>query len=433
VAGPLTPPLLSGSGNAAAPRVDAETAYQIKLRTEMGLVNTVPQIQAIRSAFPSTATLLGIPLTPDERAQLAARQALTTAAAPVLAAARGLASYGGAWFEQSGTGTIHLLFKIGTRPQDIAPATQLLKPDLAIKIAYVPKSEAELEELQNRIHNDHAKWKSKGVAVSSIEIDDSGNQVRVMVLPSKHRVADDAKAMSDAYADEPVFTGLGSPIMERVDSGGPRDIKSGPLYGGEWIRAGYGPCTAGYAYVLRSSKYYEATAGHCGYINTDVNQGYDPSAGPKLGTIVADTYPYNGGSTACDCAIIGPLPSGLQTNKVLVNTPNPPYQYTHEATVIQGESTCHTGAQSYSDYGHIMCGTVSSARVVFYSTTRNGAQWSCTDCFKTSNQSDFGDSGAPFGDGTAFLGLLSGGDLPGYTYPSKSTEIGPITTYVPAF
>lgn len=112
-----------------------------------------------------------------------------------------------------------------------------------------------------------------------------------------------------------------------------------------------------------SNKVYTVTAGHYDAPgSTSWIQGLD-------GTRSIGTFRSNGSwdkaSTNCDCVEVGPLPSGLSTNQVLVGS-NGKYTYIKTGTPRIIEVACQTGAASYEDPSRgnnktIQCGDIALA------------------------------------------------------------------------
>lgn len=114
---------------------------------------------------------------------------------------------------------------------------------------------------------------------------------------------------------------------------------------------------------------YALTAGHCGVIGHDWYQGYaatpgSPSLSRPIGSMHTNGFHVSGNSSNCDCAALGPLPSGYGTNRVMTggnapSTPTTRVLNSFENTSYVGEYMCSLGAASWQVYGALECGDIS--------------------------------------------------------------------------
>ncbi len=212
-------------------------------------------------------------------------------------------------------------------------------------------------------------------------------------------------------------------IVSSITSSSARDIRSGLLYGGEWIHGSNGlNCSAGYAHAVSktSGASYELTAGHCGAVGTSFVQGL---GGTRTIGKVTGSGTYGSTYTTCDCDAVGGLSSSFTTNQVLTNG-NAKYTYTHTGSPYAGEATCQTGASSYEQYGSIRCGYVTAINQTIQESGSPAGTFTLADCVQTNVHAQSGDSGAPFGDGTGFLGIQSASSGSSQSYFSKALNAG---------
>ncbi len=102
---------------------------------------------------------------------------------------------------------------------------------------------------------------------------------------------------------------------------------------------------------------------------------------------------------------VGRLAANKVATGVLVNN-NALYHYTHTAgksEQIPGTHICISGAAEYDTYGHILCGQVVSDETTI---PYMDASFTLTDATTTNISGTLaGDSGAPYGNGGAFIGI----------------------------
>jgi hypothetical protein len=220
--------------------------------------------------------------------------------------------------------------------------------------------------------------------------------------------------------------------VAQPQAGGNRDIRTGPLYGGEYIDNSFAACTAGYSNSIgnvNKNNIFMITAGHCA---PPINwrQGLNFDQGSDIGR-GGDNGFYSGNATTnCDCQTVGVLPSGKPTTNVLVNN-NVPYRFTQlPVAYYSGEPTCISGASEYTNTGSILCGTISNLVASAYV---NPPGITVEQLIVTTvTNTGFGDSGGPWGNGGQFLGIHFG-KLDGYASFSRSTNISSATNTTPAF
>ena len=149
-ADPQDAPPPTTSSSAAPPPTDAES-HEIQLRSQFGLRSDLPYVRTVDADPNSTTDGLGIPLTADEAADIAARQDLSPTVRALLAAAQDLDGFGGVWLDQAAGGVIHLGM-VGAWPEETIQRLRSLVPaGQRLVLTEVAVSMAELESLHERL------------------------------------------------------------------------------------------------------------------------------------------------------------------------------------------------------------------------------------------------------------------------------------------
>lgn len=186
----------------------AEVAQAVALRREFGLREDEAWVRAV-AANPTAVMDFGVPLMPFERDEIMRRpngeEALTTALQDYLAKHADVS--GGIYIDQASGGIVTILVTDDPAPHEAALA-ELVGPDAAVAVRQVRWTEAELNDLQERISADDAflaslPAKLKGSGVYIIE-----NVVELSI----------SSAVPDA--GERIAAHFGADGMLRVDSDG---------------------------------------------------------------------------------------------------------------------------------------------------------------------------------------------------------------------
>lgn len=133
----------------------------------------------------------------------------------------------------------------------------------------------------------------------------------------------------------------------------------------------------------------------------------------------------NGQSTNCDCAAIGPLPSGTATNRVFING-NALRTFDHTEYTTKNQYHCQSGASSYRIYGHIECGTYTAVNGTCTIGLETGGNFTLQHCDISTATVSSGDSGAPVIIDTGFANIVSGGGGSGGGLFSKASYVGTV-------
>ena len=281
-----------------------------------------------------------------------------------------------------------------------------------IRILRVEHSLAQLTSLMRQISDDADLLRRQGILVDSVRIKNDVGLVEV-TLDSKSS-ADAEKLIKSRYDESAISVVSGG---TGYSVGASRSATTGRLYGGQYLGHHDGDyinnCTAGI--FGAGFGYYNITAGHCGnHLNTR-RGGYNT---PDTGWIgqANSFYSHLNGETTCDCQGVGPIPASIATNQVIVEN-GALFSYTSlppSSGYTQGRNICASGFKYALKKGNdrISCGPILNG-----STYRQrvdgfdpGTYILLTDGVTIAAASFEGDSGAPLGSGSQFMGVLSGGN-----------------------
>jgi streptogrisin D len=246
------------------------------------------------------------------------------------------------------------------------------------------------------IHTDLDRL-ATSVPGSSWGVDPATNQVSVE-LDSTVSAADAAKleAVTDKYGDAVKVDRIPGTIeLDTATSGG--DMIDNVFENGG--------CSLGFnvAANANGTKYF-LTAGHC---ITSNHYWYRKSGMTYLGYNTAHSFPSN------DFGIVRYDNSSIAAYGTVHNDTQ---QITSSRYPVDGESVSRAGGVSNDLVG----------QVLLVNTTVNYKQGSVYNVIKTSNCSNFGDSGGPLYHGTVALGLLSGGSG---SHAACNTNVSKYRTY----
>jgi hypothetical protein len=340
---------------------------------------------------------LGTPLTPAESADIAGRRILSTWAGIVDAAGKHQSGYAGEWIDERAGGVLRIATTGSTADATYTRLRALLPPGARVAFVKATHSLQELTQAYDQLTREMTGRTSLGRHIVEVSVTPQYNAVTV------------ALDMSAPAQAAPLSATYGSRVrVIRTAQGftpqSSRDIESGPIHGGIYVSSLLGNCTFGYGDFLNSlGQHYSVTAGHCR--GSNFYQGAN-GAGPFVGQAHGNHY-SPGGSGNCDCMGVGPLAAGKVATGVLVNG-NALFHYSHTAGKSEqapGTPICISGAAEYESYGHILCGAVVSDEV---SIPLSDGSFVLTDATTTDISGTLaGDSGAPYGNGGAFIGIHS--------------------------
>lgn len=401
---------------------------QADTRAVFGLRHDPSYVERLAAASSRPATTrLGMPMSADEAQDMDARRNLGFSISAIDALLAGDSSYAGSWIDQAAGGELNVAFTEAPNSLTQAAVQALLPPGSSFRAATVSHSLASLKEIAARIEADMIAVTAAGgpADIVSSGVDQSANAIALAVSTAAPAGFEDI-VRARYGADNVVVTR--EPVAEASAS---RDIRSGRLFGGEWIRGGNDEsCTVTYANAKNTNgETYAITAGHCGSNGTVFFQGRGNT--PYIGSVHANGT-YGRSSTNCDCAPVGPIApgAGLGTNRFLVNN-NVDVAAVADRAPYDGEPICHTGAASFEARGAMQCGSITQPTTSQYTYHPRTGYFTLTDAIKSTNiHSQSGDSGSPIYDGTVLIGLLSSSPNSTTTVGSKMTNLRTVGLYL---
>jgi hypothetical protein len=168
------------SSTASSPTAPTDgESHEIQLRSQFGLRSDLPYVRTVDADPESTTDELGIPLTPDEAADIAARTGTVSA---LHAAAQDLDGFGGIWIDQAAGGVIHLAVA-GSWPEETVQGLRSLVPaGQQLVLEEVAVSLAELESLVKRLNDVVLSNPSLRVHLAGLYLEEQNNAVRLTML-----------------------------------------------------------------------------------------------------------------------------------------------------------------------------------------------------------------------------------------------------------
>ncbi|MDT0276010.1 hypothetical protein [Blastococcus goldschmidtiae] len=162
----------------APPPTDAES-YEIQLRAQFGLRSDLPYVRTVDADRSSNTDRLGIPLTPDEAADITARSATVGA---LHTAAQDLDGFGGIWIDQAAGGVIHLAMAGTWSEETIQRLRSLVPAGREFVLTPVAVSLADLDSLLARLADVVVSDPSIRPHVAILEREEHLNTVRLTML-----------------------------------------------------------------------------------------------------------------------------------------------------------------------------------------------------------------------------------------------------------
>lgn len=389
-----------------------------------GLSTSARSISAAAADHAASSGDLGTPLTRGERAQLlAAERAGQNVDAVSQAAQNALpASFAGAWYDYANGGTIYVAFAPPGCPDQAlrTQLTQLAGVRVVPVAAATGTTATRLDALQTAVERETAMLGSHGVIINRTEIDTPKDRFLVTLDPSS--VPGAQQLMNARYGSQ------GLAFAPPARPAKPADARNNPrrdnVHGGQDITDGSGRCTANIS-ISSSTKggYFVMTAGHC-FTNQDrasqngSNSSLSAYSRSKSIGHVAHTPVYNGATTSCDCEAVGPISASRASNATLVDGNR---LFTFDFVAFSNKNftgsppACEDGVTEYNKYNQIICGRVDDAHVSQRIAEPPPAPvaYRVTDMIHVHYAGGLnplgGDSGAPTGNGTTLLGLVTDG------------------------
>jgi len=331
-----------------------------KLRGELGFRTDEQSIRALRERKQQGHnvhdTLVGIPLSDEEYAELLVRDELGRVdAATTRDLFRTRNDFGGLYIDNRGGGRLQVLTtgEVGTVDALLRP--RLRHPD-RLAVTQVRWTYQDLTSAQKSVEAHLPELQARGVAVSTIAVDEMSNAVQVALVDNTTENRSAVRAATSA----------GLPLTfvrsARLVLAGGNVQNSLPFRGGQSIRDGSHAapsfdCSIGFiGYQTVSSTTREPaviTAGHCGVSGQPWYQYNE-----YMGLSTVNTWPKNGGATIADAMRI-PVNRGL-SNDVLGANYNvfniSGWEGQYDGAV--GQTVCNNGATSYRVCGVLQLNNV---------------------------------------------------------------------------
>jgi len=390
----------------------------LRIRAEFGLSLHQSSIQAASNGYGTSTDLLGIPLTPAERADIAHRDLLIPMIDRLNQRLINNNVFAGLWIDQHKGGVLHFAQTSG----DLSPVVEsYITPDHPVVYETFANSLSQLNSTEAAVtaavlsHHGEARY----INSSSVSVPD--NAV-VLVLKNDAPAGTD-QALNRTYGAKRISIRRG---VSEARPASNRDIRTGPLYGGEYIynKNSNGSCTAGFSDATSGGNYFTITAGHCG--NGVWYRGYQNTQ-YGIGSAHSNHFIVNG-SSKCDCVAVGPISSSIRTASVLVVNNGTNHYVGTASSYPTGARVCLSGATSAGKGSDINCGEIKSSG----GTIGEGDGYTLVDPVATSIQGFPGDSGGPVGNNaTQLIGLYASTSyyMPSgafyQSYLSKGVNIGP--------
>lgn len=405
---------------------------QVRLRTLLGLNADRAYVQSANQPGSTLAaansfemsSLYHIPVSATEERELVRREAVTNTLPGLIPKLAQLApsTFLAVWFDQQGGGIVHIsATKASSMPQSVV--LNALPAGTDFTVDTVPYSNRDLQAVVERLGTDWPSLRGEGIAMENFSIDVKTGRIDVGLADSSIAGAEDR--LLALYGPSLLIQRGASPIAPLNR----RHATIGRLYGGLEISSNLGDCTESTS-AYGTYGYFMITAGHCG----DHTQIFRNVSGPLIGQGYNNGYFQTyGGATHCDCQAVGPIAASDATNQVITQNSFAAYSRTPYYTEFGvGTRVCHDGYR-YADLHQsddISCGLITNGSTT--ETLGNGA--GLFDGFEVAAAAYHGDSGAPFGNGPTFMGVLSGINLQDYNiYGSKSYYIQEVTGAAPIF
>ena len=175
---PRDAPPPTASSPAAPPPTDAEN-HAIRLRSQFGLRSDLPYVRTVDADPSSNTDRLGIPLTPEEAADIDARSATVSA---LHAAAQDLDGFGGIWLDQPAGGVIHLGVAGTWSEETIQSLRSLVPVGRQFVLDEVAVSLADLESLLARLADVVVSAPSIRPHLAGLYLEEQNNAVRLTML-----------------------------------------------------------------------------------------------------------------------------------------------------------------------------------------------------------------------------------------------------------
>lgn len=240
--------------------------YERRIRAELGFENDEPYLASLAQRF-DTEDSIGFRATPSEVAELKRRMVLSDLMPrlwkqlqyPGIGTIENDSTFSGVWLDQKAGGVVTVDYTQAPTNVQVAIIKAAVPAGTALDFQVVHFNVAALEEALALISSEMSSHIAP-VEINYAAVDPAANRV-IISIPSD---LDYSKSVADLVARYgPEITVRAEKRYQAADA---RDVRSGPLYGGEWITntTRGGSCTVAYAGLKSTSGVpYAITAGHC--------------------------------------------------------------------------------------------------------------------------------------------------------------------------
>lgn len=420
----------------------AELRRVTDARRRLGLRSDQAYVQALeRTGSKKSVSTWGLAVTKAEQKEINRRQRLGTYVHAIKTAGTRNVAFGGVKVDQAAGGVVIIDIKAPAKNVALSNRLRSLVPvGNPVQIQSVDYSASQVSSVASLLADAFLKRELKSLGVIGIEQLDQ--EITILVSPTTSPSAVDG--LRKLYPQPFVNIKIDNTARD-LATRGPRDVNSGPLYGGNFMSKYYGTgfisCTIGYSFMkTTATHYWTATAGHCGDYQDAWYQGYAVTGNHfgNGGLYNGDGQYYAGTTSKCDCQVIGGstgIPVSAATTSVYTSGGSL-YDYTATPTntsadYYAGRVVCESGAEyAYENNNNIYCDSIYSVNNS-YSGENNNIYYTNLVTF-TGGNAVAGDSGAPVGSGHDFMGILKGIHN-GRTVFSRSTYLYVTTHAAPAY
>ncbi len=373
----------------------SQDKWDTNIRQQFGLSTNPRLVHSLSAEADTTTDLLGIPLTPAERADIMHRDALTPVLSELEPYLDHQPEFSGMWVDQQLGGALFIAATTSRLSRVVPPK---IPAGYTVKYVSARYPLSQLQRVETSVTADVVHRRYGGQYITRSKVSVKSNSVELTLRSDTPPAA--RKQITDRYPAPFVHLNGGGPGGVLASN---RNISSGPLYAGEYItvKIPLGSCTSGFSKAYSGGNPFVVTAGHCG--NGSYFRGEDKTT-VSIGTSHSNHFIYNGSSN-CDCVAVGPIATNIATSSVLVQN-NATNRYVSTATYFgNGTRVCLSGAESATQHGaDINCGSIIDSG----GTQAEGHNFTLVDPVFTSIKPYFGDSGGPIGNGSfQLLGILS--------------------------
>jgi hypothetical protein len=401
------------------PISENDLSQAIAFRTQFGL-DADPSFAQTVASNPEASSALGIPLLPEEIADLDARDAAVAAIGPLIGLLEADPTYAGIYVDQSKGGRF-VVSTTGSGKAAAAAIASALPKGATAQIVNVAHSMADLKAAMDRVTAEDAGL-SHRAGLSAEWIDPKANRVHIGIDPFNEDVAN-GLALEFGNLVDVSYVARESNLAcnSRHDCGDPPK-------GGIEIDHNNSPtdavaCTSGFPAGKISgaiaNHWYMLTAGHCLYFGDGIGRSWMHHA---ISFGVSRAFSYCDGCSS-DSGIIEMNVWDTPTNLVMAGGVNDQRGITsirHNSEQVLGAGACRAGQKS----DNYVCGQIDRVDARIQTIGRDGiARWQ-PHSWHLNVSSQEGDSGGPIMYGTAAMGLVMSGTTSYSTLDWAAADLG---------